>query len=148
MPVARRSVLAGLTAALWAASVGAGDASQRALAMYRRRGCPWCKAWDRDIGDIYPRTEFGRLFPLREIDLDREGDGGVALARPVRYTPTFVLVEDDRELARIEGYPGEDFFWARLELLARDHSAPASPAPEEDGGGRERTGQQALGGKS
>jgi hypothetical protein len=33
----------------------------------------------------------------------------------VRYTPTFVLVDRGREIGRIVGYPGEDFFW---ELLA------------------------------
>ena len=31
--------------------------------------------------------------------------------------PTFVLVEDGRELGRIEGYPGEDFFWGLLGKL-------------------------------
>jgi hypothetical protein len=120
MPITRRLVIGGLGAAILAGPVPA-EANGRALVMYRRRGCPWCKAWDRDIGAIYPRTEFGARFPLREVDLAREGDGGIRLARPVRYTPTFVLVEAGQELARIEGYPGEDFFWARLERLAADH---------------------------
>ena len=39
------------------------------------------------------------------------------LESPVRFTPTFVLVDGDREIGRIEGYPGEDFFWGRLERL-------------------------------
>lgn len=125
----RRALLAGLIFATWVSPIRAGGSRDRALVMYRRVGCPWCKAWDRDIGEIYPRTDLGATFPLREVDLGREGDGGVALARPVRYTPTFVLVEDDRELARIEGYPGEDFFWARLELLVNDH-APAAARME------------------
>lgn len=120
MPITRRLMIAGLGATSLAAPVPA-DAKGRALVMYRRSGCPWCKAWDREIGAIYPRTEFGARFPLREVDLASEGDGGFDLARPVRYTPTFVLVEAGRELARIEGYPGEDFFWARLERLAADH---------------------------
>ena len=33
--------------------------------------------------------------------------------RPV-FTPTFILVADGREAGRIEGYPGEDFFWGLL----------------------------------
>jgi hypothetical protein len=125
MPFGRRSLFAVLVALPWAAAAAAAG-SQRALVMYRRVGCPWCKAWDRDIGAIYPRSDLGALFPLREVDLDREGDGGVDLARPVRYTPTFVLVADNRERARIEGYPGEDIFWMRLDLLVQEH------APLED----------------
>ena len=39
------------------------------------------------------------------------------LTSPVRFTPTFVLVDGNREIGRIEGYPGEDFFWGRLERL-------------------------------
>jgi thioredoxin-related protein len=131
MLITRRAMLAGIAAFIWAPPIRAGE-PRRALVMYRRAGCPWCKAWDRDIGEIYPRTDVGQLFPLREVDLQSEGDGGIELARPVRYTPTFVLIEDERELARIEGYPGEDFFWARLELLADEHvSNTNGDSPEE-----------------
>ena len=33
------------------------------------------------------------------------------------FTPTFILFEKENELARLEGYPGEDFFWALLEIM-------------------------------
>ncbi|MBL3206218.1 thioredoxin family protein, partial [Klebsiella pneumoniae] len=36
-----------------------------------------------------------------------------------RYTPTFILVDGGREIGRIEGYPGADFFWGLLERLAQ-----------------------------
>ena len=42
---------------------------------------------------------------------------GVTLARPARYTPTFVLLVDGREVGRIKGYPGEDFFYGLLQRL-------------------------------
>jgi thioredoxin-related protein len=77
------------------------------LVMFRRVGCPYCLAWDRIIGPVYPKTELGRRVP--KLDLQRA----------VRYTPTFVLVEGGRELGRIEGYPGEDFFGGLLEKLVR-----------------------------
>ena len=36
------------------------------------------------------------------------------------YTPTFVLMDGGREIGRIVGYPGEDFFWSLLgELVQR-----------------------------
>ena len=89
------------------------------LLMFRRVGCPYCQAWDERVGPAYPHSELGRALPLRRIDLDMDPMPPVALARPVRYTPTFVAAEDGREIGRIEGYPGEDFFWGLLENLAR-----------------------------
>jgi hypothetical protein len=91
--------------------------------MFRRAGCPWCAAWDREIGPIYAKTDAGRRAPVRFVDLARANDRKFALASPVRFTPTFVLVDRDREIGRIEGYPGEDFFWGLLERLLQ--TAPA-----------------------
>jgi thioredoxin-related protein len=87
------------------------------LVMFRRVGCPWCAAWDREIAPIYARTEVGQRIPVRHVDLDRDAGVTLKLTSPVRFTPTFVLIVGDREIGRIEGYPGEDFFWGRLERL-------------------------------
>ena len=87
------------------------------LVMYRRAGCPYCIAWDREIGPVYPKTDIGKRVALRQVHLDRGRDSSVILKSPVRFTPTFVIVEDGREKARIEGYPGEFFFWGVLEKL-------------------------------
>jgi hypothetical protein len=95
----------------------AGAVSAAELVMYRRDGCPWCARWDREIGPIYPTTELGRRAPLRMVNLDGDRDHSVDLRSPVIYTPTFVLVEDGREVARLEGYPGEDFFWGLIEQM-------------------------------
>ncbi len=101
------------------------------LLMYRRAGCSWCAAWDRDIGPTYGKTDIGRRAPVRFVDLDHKGAQGIALASPVRYTPTFVLMEGGKELGRIEGYPGEDFFWGFMkrlvELLPVQHEAREQP---------------------
>ena len=97
----------------------AGQADAAELLMYRRAGCAWCAAWDQAIGPIYPKTEVGRQLPMRFVDLDKDAEPAVALVRPVHYTPTFVLVDDGREIGRIEGYPGEDFFWGLLDKMAR-----------------------------
>ncbi len=93
------------------------------LVMFRREGCPYCLSWDRAIGPVYGKTEHGSIAPLRMVDLYRDDQPRIELQRPIRYTPTFVLVEDAREIGRIEGYPGEEFFWGLLEKLVR--SLPA-----------------------
>ena len=100
------------------------------LIMFRRAGCPYCAAWDRTIGPIYPRTELSRRAPLRLLDLDHDAPARIALKTPVRFTPTFVLVDDGREIGRIEGYAGEDFFWALLEkLMLKLPAAVSGTAP-------------------
>lgn len=90
------------------------------LIMVREAGCPWCAQWDREIAPIYPRTPESRSAPLRNVYLHASDAAGVEFQGAVTFTPTFVLVESGREVGRIEGYPGEDFFWALLaELLGR-----------------------------
>ena len=113
--IGTRTVLAAVV--LWLAAAQPGLAAE--LIMFRRAGCPYCFAWDRAVGPAYPKSELGRQAPLRMVDLDRDEQPEVKLQRPVRYAPTFVLVEEGREIGRIEGYPGEEFFWGLLENLVR-----------------------------
>jgi hypothetical protein len=86
------------------------------LVMVRREGCVWCTRWDRDIGPIYGKTELSRRAPLRMLDIAHVSSG-LRTRVPVIYTPTFVLAENGEEIGRIEGYPGDAFFWGLLEQL-------------------------------
>lgn len=106
-----------VVAALLLALTGTGGAAMELL-MFRQVGCAWCAAWDREIGPIYPKTEIGHRAPVRFVDIAQARDFAAELTSPVRFTPTFVLLDGGREIGRIEGYPGQDFFWPRLEALA------------------------------
>lgn len=94
------------------------------LIMFRRSGCSYCRTWDREVGPIYPKSDLGRQAPIRMVDLDKDDQPKVHLHRSVYYTPTFVLVHDGREVGRVEGYPGEEFFWALLDRLLRTLPGP------------------------
>lgn len=88
--------------------------------MLERPGCVWCARWNREIAPIYPLTAEGRRVPLRRIDVSAPWPTDLAGIAVDRYTPTFVIVEDGAEIARLRGYPGEDFFWPLLgEMLAK-----------------------------
>jgi thioredoxin-related protein len=103
----------------------ASAASTFELVMFRRDGCPWCAAWDRELGPIYGKTEIGQRVPIRSVDVSRLDGMKITLKSPVRFTPTFVLLDGDREIGRIEGYPGPDFFWGLLEnLVSKSGAAP------------------------
>ncbi|MEQ9261328.1 MAG: hypothetical protein RIG84_19745 [Roseovarius sp.] len=88
--------------------------------MAEERGCYWCARWNEEVAEIYPKTPEGQAAPLTRFDIKGPVPDGIELASKLRFTPTFVLVQDGRELGRIEGYPGEDFFWGLLgQILER-----------------------------
>ena len=35
------------------------------LMMYRRDGCPYCAAWDREVGPGYNNSNFGKVAPVQ-----------------------------------------------------------------------------------
>lgn len=86
------------------------------LLMAEEDGCYWCAKWNKEIADIYPKTLEGKTAPLRRYDLHGEAPD-VSFSQRVHFTPTFVLVQDGIEVGRIEGYPGEDFFWGLLTMM-------------------------------
>ena len=56
-----------------------------------------------------------------QFDL-HEGYSNATFTKRINFTPTFILVNDGAELGRIEGYLGEDFFWALLGMLLKGHN--------------------------
>lgn len=97
------------------------------LLMAEEHGCYWCQKWTEEIGHIYPKTAEGRAAPLRRFDLHSETPD-VTFERRVHYTPTFILVTDGKEIGRIEGHPGADFFWGLLTRLLENADIPIDPA--------------------
>ena len=107
-------------------SPAAPAAADLRLLMIDRIGCEWCEAWDREIGPIYPLTDAGRRAPLMRSNIRSPLPDGVSLDRPARFTPTFVLLRDGAEIGRIDGYPGEDFFWGLLDAMLERAGPPDS----------------------
>lgn len=89
------------------------------LMMVETPGCGWCRQWHAEIGPGYPKTAEGRFAPLRRHQLG-EPFAGVVLRSAVVSTPTFIVVDGGKEIGRIIGYPGAEFFYGLLdEILAR-----------------------------
>lgn len=120
-------------------------AGERALLMFQRDGCSYCRRWDAEIAPAYPRTAEGQAAPLIRLDIhDPLPDGVTLTGRPPAFTPTFVLTDDGTEVARIEGYAGDEFFWVMLtDMLVKngwDRNTPVRPLapdapPSEAGSG-------------
>lgn len=98
------------------------------LLMFEEKWCHWCERWNEEVGVIYHKTAEGKRVPLRRLDVHDPMPKDVDLATRVQFTPTFVLVEDGKEIGRIEGYPGEDFFWGLLNQMLRKLPDPTEHA--------------------
>ena len=96
---------------LFAASL---NAQALELLMFNQEGCAWCERWEREAGGAYAKTSEGQAAPLRRIHIRDQASAGVALDLPVRFTPTFVLADQGREIARITGYQDNAMFWGLL----------------------------------
>lgn len=127
-----RLFLASLSLAALTLAAMPGKALAAELVMFESDVCEWCEAWHEEIGPIYPKTVEGGRAPLRRIDIHAARPHDLARIEGVRFTPTFVLIDDrGAEVGRINGYPGEDFFWGLLAaLIAKLPAEDAEPLPQ------------------
>lgn len=93
--------------------------------MFEQAGCVFCQRWERDVGKLYAKTDEAKALPLRRIDIQNQKMSGVTLASPVRYTPTFIVVDNGREIGRITGYSSDDAFWGLLDTYTAKLAQPS-----------------------
>jgi len=89
-------------------------ANSAELLMIESESCEWCETWHEEVGLVYANTLEGKYAPLRRVDIaDISSSSSINLRLP-NFTPTFIVLDGGREVARIIGYPGEEFFWPML----------------------------------
>ena len=116
-----RPVFAFVFALAFALAVLSAPAIAAQLLVVTQEGCHYCAAFDAQVAPAYPKTDLARRAPLRRADLHAL-PADVTFTAPPVFTPTFVLIHDGRELGRIEGYAGDEFFWFLTEKLLDQHS--------------------------
>lgn len=99
------------------------------LMMFEQTGCTYCIMWHNELGEIYPKTQEGRTAPLVTQQLRDDLPEGVSIKSRPFFTPTFVLLRDGQEVWRLEGYPGEDFFWGLVGQELQTHPEWAEAGP-------------------
>lgn len=118
--------LLALVLAVWADTVSAASLH---LVMVEDPGCIYCRRWHEEVGPGYPKSDEGKAAPLVRL---QKGAAALGAFKPVKYTPTFILVRDGREIDRLVGYPGADGFWTEIAaMLARAGAEPPSTAPPQ-----------------
>lgn len=94
------------------------------LIMVEEPGCRFCRKWDAEIGIGYPKSAEGRFAPLLRV---RRGASEIGELAPIVYTPTFLVLRADREVGRITGYPGADYFYGELQPILVAAGFPERP---------------------
>lgn len=87
------------------------------LIMIEQAGCHHCERFNNEIAPAYPNTDEGKRAPLRRVDLHAPWPEDLSNIQKESFTPTFVLVQDNKELARLRGYPGDEHFWFLLNQM-------------------------------
>ncbi|MFO1134897.1 MAG: thioredoxin [Rhodoblastus sp.] len=106
--------------------LGAAPALAAELVMFERAGCVWCERWNAEVGGAYDKTNEGRRAALRRVDLAKGVPPDLSEVGKVVFTPTFVLVDNGKEIGRIEGYADEAFFYGYLNGLISKLGATAT----------------------
>ena len=92
--------------------------------------CGYCKAFDEEVGEIYPKTDAGRIAPLQRVEVDPDSFQPLAKGLPFDpgAVPAFILVEDGREVARLNGYSGDELSicWIKHRHSGRTEITPTS----------------------
>ena len=81
------------------------------LVMVTSDYCPFCEALERDIGAVYDKSPYAPLLPLTRVNMGSALPEGVSLQAPVVGTPTFLIIQDCREIDRQRGYDDAEMFW-------------------------------------
>lgn len=102
--------------------------AEMTLVMVEEPGCMWCARWHAEVGPEYPITPEGLAAPLHRVTMGAPQIDDLTLISAPVYTPTFLLIDEGQEVGRIEGYPGEEFFWWQLGQLL-DRADPDWAAP-------------------
>ena len=79
--------------------------------------CVYCQIWEKEIGNIYPKTDISNNFPLERIELDEHSIKSDLDNYETKITPTFVFFREKEEIGRIVGYSSAEMFWWQVDEI-------------------------------
>ena len=90
------------------------------LVMISSKSCFYCKAFMKEVGKSYDREDLPLAITYRKcykIDGERS-----CLKKGAHFIPTFVIVDDGEEVARIVGYTGRWNFFYDLDKILNEYA--------------------------
>lgn len=81
------------------------------LVVMEAPGCIYCTLFRRDVLPSYAASPQAKDVPIRFVDLNDEAANDLGLDGPIDVVPTFLVMKNNREVGRIPGYMGPEFFF-------------------------------------
>ena len=94
-------------------------AADARLIMFTSEHCPYCQAWEREVGAVFNKSPYAAKLPLIRVEIGSKMPKNVVLKKPIIGTPTFLIIRNGREIDRQRGYVDEEiFYWWLSEHMA------------------------------
>ena len=100
-------------------------ASAAELFMIHNPFCPYCQAFMNDVAPEYNETKHGLPLIIIDVTIDKNAEWLEREIRAgniynVRGTPTFIIYDDGKEIGRVEGYGGKEWFYEKLDEAVKE----------------------------
>lgn len=93
------------------------NASNLELIVMEAPGCTYCDIFRRDVLPSYQASERAKDVPIRFLDINDASPEELGLDSAIEIVPTFVVLKDHKEVGRIPGYVGPEFFFHSINHL-------------------------------
>ncbi len=87
------------------------------LVVLEAPGCTYCTLFRRDVLPSYEASPQSKDLPIRFVDINDEAADALGIDYPVDIVPTFVVLKNNKEVGRIPGYTGPEFFFHTINYL-------------------------------
>ena len=87
------------------------------LFMLTDKSCGVCIVWEKQIGNIYNKTNVSNIFPIERIYINKIDKNKLNTIFKTNVTPTFVFYKNNIEIGRISGYTNPEMFWWQIDEI-------------------------------
>lgn len=87
------------------------------LLMLTDKKCMYCIVWEKQIGEIYNKTEISSAYPLKRYEASEINENFKNKIFKTSITPTFVFFNNGKEVGRIIGYSNPEMFWWQVDEI-------------------------------
>lgn len=97
------AIIGGLVADTVVKKSGVEIISQYELVEYSTTLCTHCALFEQEMGSEYKNHSMARTAPLKFINIDEQGTGPYHISKPINAVPTFIIMKNGVETARLTG---------------------------------------------
>jgi thioredoxin-related protein len=112
-------IVKGFLVTLFFTAIVHNAAADARLIMVTSEHCPYCQAWERDVGAVFNKSPYAAKLPLTRVEIGSKIPKNILLKKPIIGTPTFLIIRNGQEIDRQRGYVDEEiFYWWLSEHMA------------------------------